>query len=119
MENSTKTSTATPDTLVESVAMRDPVLGETMEQVREIVRELAPALAERVRYGGVMFGNELLGVFPRKKHVTVEFSRGIEMSDPQGVLQGSGKYRRHILVRSVADIEATHLADYIRRTVML
>lgn len=117
MKNPATTPPVGPDSLIETVTMRSPELGELMERVRRIVRYIDPTLSERVRYGGVMFGDELFGVFPRKNHVTVEFSHGIDLEDPDGVLKGAGKYRRHIILRYPAEIETTHLADYFRRTV--
>lgn len=111
-------NTVAPEALIESVTMRDPELGEIMERFRGFVRTTFPDLGERVRYGGVMFGEDLFGVFPYKKHVSVEFSHGVDLDDPHGVLVGAGKFRRHIVLRSPADIEASHLAEYVHRTVL-
>jgi hypothetical protein len=53
-------------------------------------------------------------VFAYSEHVSVEFGRGCDLADPHGVLEGSGKFRRHIKLRNLADIEARHLADTLR-----
>jgi hypothetical protein len=39
-----------------------------------------------------------------KEHVTFGFMRGAMLRDPEKVLEGTGKYLRHIKLRSVADV---------------
>jgi len=53
------------------------------------------------------------GVFAYKEHVSVEFSHGARIVDPEGFLEGSGKGRRHIKLRCVDDITAKKLAIYL------
>jgi hypothetical protein len=38
-------------------------------------------------------------------HVNVGFFRGADLSDPEGLLQGSGKFMRHVKLRPDADPE--------------
>ena len=45
--------------------------------------------------------------------VSVEFSHGAQIVDPEGYLGGSGKGRRHIKLRGVDDIAAKKLAVYL------
>jgi len=46
-------------------------------------------------------------------HVNVGLFRGAELSDPEGLLEGSGKYMRHVKIRSECDIDATALSKLI------
>lgn len=42
---------------------------------------------------------------PAKAHVTFGFYYGAELSDPDGLLEGTGKLLRHVKLRLLADVE--------------
>ena len=46
-------------------------------------------------------------------HVNVGFFRGAELSDPAGLLDGTGKYMRHVKVRPGDDLDAASLEGLI------
>lgn len=46
-------------------------------------------------------------------HVNVGFFRGAELADPAGLLEGTGKYMRHVKVKPGDEIEATALIGLI------
>lgn len=46
-------------------------------------------------------------------HVNVGFFRGAELADPAGLLEGAGKYMRHVKVRPGDGIEAEALSGLI------
>jgi hypothetical protein len=48
-----------------------------------------------------------------KAHVNVGFFRGAELVDPVGLLEGTGKYMRHVKLVPDGDIDATALIDLI------
>ncbi len=48
-----------------------------------------------------------------KAHVNVGFFRGAELADPDGLLEGTGKYMRHVKVRPERDLDATALTKLI------
>ena len=48
-----------------------------------------------------------------KDHVNVGFFRGAELVDPAGLLEGTGKYMRHVKLRPNAEIDATALIKLI------
>ena len=48
-----------------------------------------------------------------KAHVNVGFFRGAELKDPMGLLEGAGKYMRHVKLRPGDDIDAPALARLI------
>lgn len=51
-------------------------------------------------YGGIVFVLEtpFCGIFVRKQYITLELSGGPEMGDPENLLEGSGKQRRHLKI---------------------
>ena len=41
------------------------------------------------------------------------FFRGAELADPAGLLEGTGKYMRHVKLRPERDIDATALLELV------
>lgn len=48
-----------------------------------------------------------------KAHVNVGFFRGAELPDPAGLLEGNGKYMRHVKLRPERDVDATALTELV------
>ncbi len=48
-----------------------------------------------------------------KAHVNVGFFRGAELADPQGLLEGTGKFMRHVKLRPERRVNATALRKLI------
>ena len=48
-----------------------------------------------------------------KAHVNVGFFRGAEIADPEGLLEGTGKFMRHVKLRPECDVNATALMKLI------
>ena len=46
-------------------------------------------------------------------HVNVGFFRGAEIDDPEGLLEGTGKFMRHVKLRPERDVDATTLMKLI------
>ncbi|TQD37014.1 DUF1801 domain-containing protein [Haloflavibacter putidus] len=72
-------------------------------EIRQIIFDFFPEADERIMYDGIVFffKDEMFsGLFLNKKHVTLEFSKGFLMKDPQDFLEGRGKYRRHLKFRT-------------------
>jgi len=96
---------------------------QIVDFVREIVASVAPDANEKVMYGGIVFELGYLtpkrlfcGVFVRKEYLTIEFDRGAELKDPKGLLEGAGKYRRHLKIRSMADVKTKKLKGFINQS---
>lgn len=89
----------------------------TLQKAREIVLNTYPNVDERIMYGGIMFSvsDDFGGVFVNKKHISFEFGNGITFSDPNKYLEGSGKYRRHLKLMEISDIENKQLAFFVRQ----
>lgn len=48
-----------------------------------------------------------------KAHVNVGFFRGAEIADPAGLLEGTGKFMRHVKLRPERDVNTTALMKLI------
>ena len=48
-----------------------------------------------------------------KAHVNVGFFRGVEIADPEHLLEGTGKFMRHVKLRPEIDVDASALEKLI------
>ncbi|MEM7278834.1 MAG: DUF1801 domain-containing protein [Pseudomonadota bacterium] len=96
------------------------VAEQITEEVDALIFELRPDVGRRAMYGGVVFeleaGNPktmVCGHFIYKAHVSVEFSEGHALKDPEKLLEGKGKFRRHLKLHSLEDIQNKKLANFL------
>lgn len=99
---------------MEQLSQTAPLLHEIVEEVRSLVFAVVPEVEERVLYGGIVFEAPIMfcGVFAYTRHVSVEFSRGCDLADPYGVLEGKG-VRRHVKLREPSDVERLHVREFV------
>jgi hypothetical protein len=95
-------------------------------ELDEIVEEVCPGAGRRPMYGGIVFETEpgvhktmFCGHFVYKNHVSLEFGRGVELHDPDNVLEGKGKYRRHIKLTEPADVVDKSVRSFIEQAFAL
>ncbi len=107
--------------LLESIHLASEEFYGLVQAVRLCVQQSCRAISEEVKYGGILFSSEGLpfgGVYVYRQHVSVELSCGASITDSYGHLEGSGKGRRHIKLRSIDDINGKHLAAYLTLAVL-
>lgn len=103
------------------LGLTDPEKQQIALALRKEIKRLAKTAEERVMYGGVLYYREdsFCGIFSAKNHVTLEFSEGYRFEDEAGVLEGSGKFRRHIKFKQLSDIRDKQAAAYIEQAIAL
>lgn len=101
--------------LLEDIRLVNETNHSIVAAVRALVAKTFKGATEEVKYGGILFTSEVQfgGVFAYKEHVSVEFGSGAKIHDPFGHLDGSGKGRRHLKLRSVEDINNKKLSEYL------
>lgn len=101
--------------LLHDLQLTHPDLHAIVQAARATVRAVAPAASETLMYGGILFSApaQFCGVFAYGAHVSMEFGQGAELDDTHRMLEGKGKFRRHIKLHALADIESKHLKDYV------
>ena len=82
---------------------------ELMRQCGDDVRELLHDGHPTACVGDAAFG--YVNAFTA--HVNVGFFRGAELSDPAGLLEGTGKFMRHVKLRPGSEIDTAALIDLI------
>lgn len=89
-----------------------------LRKLREIVFNVNPKTNERIMYGGIMFSlnDDFGGIFVRKNHISFEFGNGFTMNDPDKLLEGKGKFRRHLKIRSLSDIDDKKVEFFVKQS---
>ncbi len=98
----------------------DPHNFQLVMELRKIVFKTFPKAHEKIMYGGILFSyNEepFSGIFVYKNHISLEFSIGYLMKDPQKKLEGKGKYRRHLKINAPNDIAEKEVAFFVKQSV--
>ena len=97
--------------------MTDDEKFNILVKLREIVFNNYPETNERIMYGGIMFSleDDFGGLFVSKNHISFEFSNGFRMDDPKNLLEGTGKFRRHLKIKSFDGIEDKDVQFFVKQ----
>jgi len=88
--------------------------------LREFVRRTAPGLNEAVKWGNGCWVGEngpVAYVYSDTELVQFGFFNGSSLKDPRGLLEGKGRYVRHIKVRDRSAIDERAFAALLRQAV--
>ena len=86
--------------------------------LRKFVKRAAPQLQESVKWGNGCWveGNAPVAyVYSAPDHVQFGFFGGSALKDPKGLLQGKGKFVRHIKVLERSDIDERDFGALLRQ----
>jgi hypothetical protein len=92
------------------------------QQLREMVmselpgtKEMVDAPSKIIAYGAnAKYADLVCAIAPYPKYVNLMFSRGASMSDPDGILKGTGKKARHIRVEEMTKEMVEKIRKYLR-----
>ena len=94
----------------------DEEKGGILVSLRNAILKISPDSQEEIKYGGIVFNVDtklICGIFIRKQHISLEFSFGMMISDPNKYLEGDGKYRRHLKIFDKKDIKNKKVEFYV------
>jgi hypothetical protein len=86
--------------------------------LRKFVKRVEPGLSEAVKWGnGCWVGKKgpVAYVYSATGYVQFGFFRGSELKDPRGLLEGEGKYVRHIKVHDPSEVDERAFASLLRQ----
>ena len=108
-------------TVDEYVAGLEEWQAEIVEGVRKVVQKVAPEVTEVVKWAQPVY--ESNGPFAYikafKNNVNFGFWRGIDIHDPEGILQGSGDKMRHVKLSSLNDIQEEVFEGFVKEAIKL
>jgi hypothetical protein len=86
--------------------------------LRRFVKRVESGLEESVKWGNgcwVKGKVPISYVYSAPDHVQFGFIRGSALKDPRGLLEGNGKYVRHVKVRKPSDIDEDVFKAFLRQ----
>jgi hypothetical protein len=104
------------------LADRNPDIQAIAGALRTVIRTQLPGVVEQVDFGDklIAFGHSmkmrdlLFAVIPHTAHVNLQLADGIDLPDPTGIVEGTGKRIRHVKVRSVGDANRDDIQALVR-----
>lgn len=97
-----------------------------IERLDQMIRHVSPEAQTLPKYGGVLYTlrpdekeGQFCGVFPYKDHIQLAFSQGAALKDPRQVLGGTGKFRRHINVSNLQEIDVDIVTELLENAVQV
>jgi Domain of unknown function (DU1801) len=104
------------DPAVQSLALGlRKVVHEEMTPCHEYIFEMRSKVV--LLYGATehVIADGICNVAVFARHVILGFPRGIDLDDPAGVLQGTGKAMRHITLKKLSDLDRPEIRPYLRQ----
>lgn len=94
--------------------------------LHNIVSTAVPKASTVKKYGGTLYTlhpdekeAQFCGIFPYKAHVQLSFARGTDLDDPHNLLQGGGKFRRHLNYSHVDEVDPKPLKRFLKAAAKL
>lgn len=100
------------------LADQSPVHRSIIRTLRRFVRRVAPQLEESVKWGNGCWLNcdaPVSYVYSDADHVQFGFFAGSSLKDPRGLLQGVGRYVRHVKLRRPRDLDERAFVALLRQ----
>jgi hypothetical protein len=97
-----------------------PLQQAIIRKLRALVKRSAPQLVESVKWGNGCWVDgkaPIAYVYCAPDHVQFGFVNGSALTDPRGLLEGSGRFVRHVKLRRSADLAPQVLAAFLREAV--
>ena len=96
-------------------------------KTRRLVLDVLPDADEKTYWGwsNTWYGTSdksadaIFTISPQKAYVSLYFLRGTELSDPDGLLEGSGKKLRHVKIRDAVDLKTVSLRELMKGALRL
>jgi len=103
------------------IAQLEDWQAEIASEVRRIILKSAPEAEESIKWAQPVY--ELNGPFAYikafKNSVNFGFWRGVDINDPDGLLQGTGEKMRHFKLTSLDDINVSVFSDFVQQAIKL
>lgn len=98
-----------------------PAKRKLVMRVRGVVLKTDPSIKEAVKWGNLTFtsnGNiAFIYTYHTKDYINLGFFKGTELSDPGGLLEGTGKAMRHTKIQEEEDINEGQISQWIKQAI--
>jgi hypothetical protein len=95
--------------------------GQVVGELDALVRTAAPKATGSIKWAQPVYEQD--GPFAYieafSESVNFGFWRGVDLSDPEGVLEGTGDRMRHVKIRSAEDVDKALFTAWVKEAVEL
>jgi len=100
---------------------------ETTLCLRELILDVFPHAVEQIDFksGLIAYGydktykGQVFAIVLHMKHINLMFAKGVQLSDPEKLLTGTGKQARHVKIRSEAQTQNPALRALLQEALKL
>lgn len=107
-----------PRTIDELLSICTPKTRRLVESARARIQSIVPGATEKLRPGWGLIGYNAPAYFafivPERDALRIGFEWGVMLSDPRGLLEGTGSQVRYVTIRTARDLAAPPLAELLR-----
>lgn len=99
-----------------------PQITAIEDALRAAIKAEFPDVMERVDFGNklIAYGRSMrmrdlaFAIIAHREHVNLQLADGVDLPDPTGIVEGTGKRIRHVKVPSVEAARSAAIRDLIR-----
>jgi hypothetical protein len=105
----------------EYFARFDPLMEELGKELRKVILNAVPDFNEVIKWRMPVYekNGNVCSIAVYKDHINLEFFQGVELNDPEQLLQGTGKKMRHIKIKSRDEIKVNSIKSLLNQAVKL
>ena len=94
---------------------------ETIGAIRQIIREAAPKATESIKWAQPVWEEKgpMIWLKAYKSYINLGFWRGVELTDPKGLLEGDGSLMRHVKINSLEDLNKPAIKRFVAQAAKL
>ncbi|HLF80488.1 MAG TPA: DUF1801 domain-containing protein [Anaerolineales bacterium] len=94
---------------------------ELVAAIRAIVQEAAPEASESIKWAQPVYevGGPFAYIKAHSGSVNFGFWRGVDLTDPGGLLEGTGDKMRHVKLAGMSDIRKQAFQNFVRQAIQL
>lgn len=113
--------TPTPE-IEEFLSDQPEAVRRIAESLRQVILDVVPEAVEQLHGGWNVIGysrdgsmsTSICAIAPHSRHVNLQFFDGVSLSDPEDLLEGTGKRARHVKLHRVEECLAEGVRELIR-----
>lgn len=106
--------------------MTDAEKTHLIQRLDSLVMAAIPKATKVPKYGGTLYTlkpeekeGQFCGLFAYKEHVKLSFAQGTSIEDPDGLLEGGGKFRRHLTFNGSDGVDVKVVKRFVKAAAKL
>ena len=90
-------------------------MGSLARDLRNMILEQVADMDEVIKWKNLFYEKKgfVCAIVIHKDHVNLQFARGTELEDPEGILEGTGKKIRHVKINNTKEINSNILKNMV------